>query len=209
MPKRKGQKTSFRESTTRPRSKKRPTVLDRTSPEEAESVLRALLDLHPHLRRKAEDIAKALVAEVQSEDIADEVAHTILSIGLDALNSRAGRQPWGYVEPTEAAWELLQEAIEDLLGDMKRGTELGLESAAESICRGIVLGLYQVKGSSTEGALGWAPDFPAEAAAQAVSNFVEQHAPRQRKAAGKRLLDGLEEQVPEWMEMLDWVVQRS
>jgi len=78
-----------------------------------------------------------------------------------------------------------------------------------ALVSGIVLGLYQVKGSSTDGALGWAPDFPAEAAAQAVSNFVEQHAPRQRKAAGKRLLDGLEEQVPEWMEMLDRVVQRS
>src|SRR2546430_8612475 len=36
------------------------------------------------------------------------------------LNARAGSHEWGYVEPSEAAWEILEETVEPVLDDMKR-----------------------------------------------------------------------------------------
>ena len=36
---------------------------------------------------------------------------------LDGLNSCAGSHRWGYKDPTGAAWEFLEEAVESLLED--------------------------------------------------------------------------------------------
>jgi len=64
----------------------------------------------------------------------------------ESFNGRAGKQAWGYVEPTDATWELLGEAVEDVVADMKRRANLGLHEAAEAICCGIVLGLHKGEG---------------------------------------------------------------
>jgi hypothetical protein len=40
-------------------------------------------------------------------------------------------------EPSEAAWEILEETVEPVLDDMKRH---GLEAEALEICKGMVLG---------------------------------------------------------------------
>ena len=38
-------------------------------------------------------------------------------LDLDGLNSCAGSHRWGYKDPTGAAWEFLEEAVEPLLED--------------------------------------------------------------------------------------------
>lgn len=50
------------------------------------------------------------------------------AMDYDDLNARAGRHEWGYVEPTEAAWEILEETVEPFREDMKRHLDLGLEA---------------------------------------------------------------------------------
>lgn len=58
-----------------------------------------------------------------------------MQLGLEMLQesrlrswgpASAGRQGWGYVEPTEAAWELLEGALNPFLDEMRRRVELGL-----------------------------------------------------------------------------------
>ena len=98
------------------------------------------------------------------EGIAEDVEQAVLDLDLDDLNARAGRKRWGYVEPTEAAWELLEEAVAPYLDEMRRRTELGLEAAAVAACQAIVLGLYRCQGQATDRVIGWAEDSPAEIA---------------------------------------------
>ena len=64
-------------------------------------------------------------------------------------------------------------------------------------------------GSNSDGALGWAPDFPAEAAAWSLSLLLEQYPQRWRQAAGNRVIKAVEEQAGEWVEMLERVVRES
>jgi hypothetical protein len=42
------------------------------------------------------------------------------------------------VEPGEAAWELLEQAVESVQNDMKRRMRAGMESAAEMLCQRVV-----------------------------------------------------------------------
>ena len=109
--------------------------------------------------------------EVAFEWVADEVEEAVRHLGLDELGSRAGRHSWGYTEPSEAAWELLEERVSPFIEDMKRQLELGLDAEALEMCKGVVLGLYRVHNEQGDDVLQWAPNFPAETAAHAVATW--------------------------------------
>ena len=147
--------------------------LDNLTPVEAQSVLRELLNRHSELRHEAEAPARGIAVPPSIEEIADEVFDEVTGIGLDALNERAGSHSWGYVEPGEAAAELLEESLEDFITDMNRQTEAGLNAGAEAICAGLVEGLYRARDTKWDGALGWAPDFPGERACQVLEEFLQ------------------------------------
>jgi hypothetical protein len=178
-------------------------LLEHLNPPEAVEVLKHLLEKHPQLRPEAEQFATSYVSSASTEDIAEDVQARIASIDLDALNGRAGKHSWGYVEPGDAAVELLEESIEDLQDDMKRKAELGLLVAARIVCIGVVQGLYGARDINSDGALSWAPDFPAEHASHMVTEFIRACSSSTRKEARSDLVSILAECAPEWAEGLE------
>lgn len=179
---------------------KKGKVLARLKAEESASVLRSLLERHPDLLAEAEAMASAAVTEVDADAIAEDVEQAVLDLDIDDLGTRAGRKSWGYVEPTEAAWELLGEAVDPFLEEMKRHVELGFEVAATAACAGIVLGLYRCRRKNSDQVLGWAEDFPAETAGHAVATLARESSAKHRRAW--RLPDAIVDQIPEWADMI-------
>jgi hypothetical protein len=106
-------------------------------PDESAAVLRRLLEAHPDLVGEAEEKARSLLHQVNYEDVAAEIEDEIRALDYDDLNARAGRHEWGYVEPSEATWEILEETVEPFREDMKRHLELGLKGEALEICKGL------------------------------------------------------------------------
>lgn len=109
-----------------------------------------------------------MLREVTFKDVADEVEASVQDLDLDDLHARAGGHEDGYVEPTQAAWDILEETMEPFLDDIKRHMELGLEYEAIEICQGVVLGLYRIEQGKNGKIVEWAPDFPGEAAGSAI-----------------------------------------
>jgi hypothetical protein len=175
-------------------------VLARLTPDESGRVLRALLERHPELAAEAEELAAATVTDVDAQAVADDVEHAVLCLDIDQLNARAGRTRWGYVEPTDAASELLGEAIDPFLAEMTRHIELAFEAAAIAQCAGIVLGLHRCRGKNSDEILGWAEDFPAETAGYAVATLARDSAAKYRRAW--RLPEAVVDQVQDWAEMI-------
>jgi hypothetical protein len=136
------------------------------------------------------------------EDIASAVADAVTSLDIQDLSGRAGATRYGCTEPTEAAWQLLEDAVEDLLSDMKRRAELGLTDAAITMCRGIVAGLYKARSAASDGPLGWAPDFPTEEAGHAVAELLRAFSDQSRRTIRAHLVDAFTTDVPDWTEML-------
>jgi hypothetical protein len=194
-----------RPKSTQDRPGKKPQVLDGLKPEEAHDVLNRLLAAHPELRAEAEQIARMALGEVSFEAIADEVEDAIRGLDLDALNGRAGRHSWGYVEPDQAAQDLLEEAVDPFVKDMKRQIRRGLGAEALEVCKGIVLGLYRVHKTPTELAE-YAPEFPGEHAAWVVDIWraggdEDKAARRARPLAGRGPAvpqDFVKQSVPQW-----------
>ena len=107
----------------------------------------------------------------------------------------------GYIEPTEAAWELLEEAVAPYLDEMRRRIELGLEAAAVAACQGIMLGLYRCQGQTTDKVIGWAEDSPTEIAGEAVATLARASAAKHRRMW--QLPAAFKKQVPEWADLID------
>ena len=109
------------------RDTKKNSLLESLNEGEAATVLRRLLVAHPDLDTEAVEIAKALLRDDNFQDIAEDVYDSIQVLGYDGLNGRAGRHEWGYVEPGDAAAEILSETVGPLLDDLRRRVELVLE----------------------------------------------------------------------------------
>ena len=178
-----------------------PSVLEKLDAAESASVLKALVDHHPELRSEAEALAREVLGEVSLFSVADDVEDAVLQFDYDDLNSRAGRHSSGYVEPTEAAWELLEEAVEPFVSQMKRYLELGLEEQSREVCQGILLGLYRVRDGGSNDILGWAEDFPEEAAGNALEVLMSaaggEGAPAGRRPRGLSSAF-VRERIPDW-----------
>jgi hypothetical protein len=125
---------------SKPPSASRGHFTSHLTPQEVVSVLGALLDRRRDLRREVEDIARAMLAQVPQRDVADAVESAVLSVDADNLAERSGRKRWGYVEPSEVSWTLLEEAVAPFFSGMNRLIVLGLEEPAVATCTGIVLG---------------------------------------------------------------------
>jgi hypothetical protein len=130
-------------------------------------------------------------------------------------NSRAGSHRWGYKEPTDAAWELLEETVEPFLEDMKRQAELQSPATAVEILKDVVVGLYRLRHEPDGGTvLGWAPDFAAQSAMWAVEmwstggggTWKVRRARRDRATFPEALV---ETYVPEWRTLIAQALSRS
>ena len=188
-------------------------TLDSLKPDEAQEVLVRLLKVHPDLLSEAEQTAKSLLHEVSYEDIAEEIEFAMSGLDYDDLNARAGSDEWGYVEPSEAAEEILAETVKPFLEDMQRRLELGLEADALEICKGLLLGCYRLSESQEGDVLGWSPDFPVEAASNALELWYRAaDSPNNRKGGGTKrpsFPPDFLSMVPEWVLMIERLAKKK
>lgn len=187
------------------RKKKSVDVLDALSPDEGLTVLRTLLRAHPDLVDEARRIATARLVSVDRKVVAAEVVEVIDGLEIEEVWSRSGRHAHGYVEPVEAAWEVLEEAIEPFTAEVGRLLSFGLEDAARAQCEGTLLGLHEllVDRSSHE-VLQHAPDFLGEAAGSLLEVWMG-------ATGGPRRLDQdlLHDGLYEWVEMVGRVERQA
>lgn len=141
-----------------------PTVvLGALTAEEKAAVLDRLTAADPSIETSAAEVAMSRLGAVSIDDIAVSVKEALRALDQDDLAARAGPTRYGYVEPTQAVWELLEEALEPWLEDIVRRAKLGLADAAITIAVGAMTALRNVEDCDhDELLLSWAPDFPAE-----------------------------------------------
>lgn len=185
----------------------RRALLDALDGAEAKQVLRALLDAHPDLVMEITARAEDQLGEVTPKSVAYDVACALADLSVEDIWERAGSHADGsYVEPTEAAWEVVEEAVAPFLADLRRRVELGRRAEATAICQGMLLALYRVSQADGEFLEGHSPDTLEEIAAKAVEVWKKRrrggagsHAPARERAA---MGDFVSRALPEWSSFL-------
>ena len=79
---------------------------------------------------------------------------------------------------------------------------------AERCCKGIVAGLYRARDAKADGCLGWAPDFPLDAAESVVVDLVRGTPVSESLALRGRLNDWALDNAPAWTHRLTSVAER-
>jgi hypothetical protein len=147
-----------------------PSALAVASDGEKAAVLDDLVAADHELEDRAERAARSRLTQVDADDVANAVVAALLALDQEDLVANAGRTRYGYVEPTEAAWFLLEAAVEPWHEDITRRASLGLTEAARRLGLGILQALQSVERHIRNDDLlvSWAPDFPDETADRVV-----------------------------------------
>jgi hypothetical protein len=178
-------------------------LVDALAGAEAKRLLAALLDAHPELLTEVAGLAEAELGAVTAEDVAEDVAFALEGLSVEDIWERAGTQPDGsYMEPTEAAWEVVGEAVTSFIADLTRRVGLGRRVEATALCQGMLLGLYRSSQEEGEFLDGHAPDTLEEAAVGAVEAWKKGSTAKAGSGPGARELAAmcrfLSDAVPEW-----------
>ena len=144
-------------------------LLDGLSGDESRRVLEEVVRSVAGAGEIVERVAADLLGVVSVESVAGAVEKRLRSMPHTDLASRSGRLPGrGYVEPTEAAWELLEEAVEPWIADIERRGRLGSIDSASVVMTGVVTGLRRCQPAPESTVLDWATDAPRELAEEVV-----------------------------------------
>jgi hypothetical protein len=154
---------------------RRAPALESLRPHEAGAVLEALLKAHPDLLGEAERLAAGILDGITWESVCSDLACTLRSLPLEALNDRAGYQPGrGYVHECDAAGEVVEETLAPYLDDVARRLKLGMTTSAHQVAAGVLAGLHACADDHDgDGLLGYAGDL--DTYAHSVFTLLTKH----------------------------------
>ena len=135
-------------------------IIERLSPTDASSILQVLAASDEALAARITAMALARLSPVDVEEVAAALYDELEALKVEEVWDRTGRTRDGYVEPSEAADQLVEAALAPFLQDLARYQTLGLRAEANRMCEGLLLGFYQFQHESTSKFKNWAPDAP-------------------------------------------------
>ena len=116
-----------------------PAYLRVLTPADAQIVLEEMLREHPKLSADARRIVDRVLSSVSCKDVARRVFDAVQALDLDDM--KAGPSLDGYIEPCEAASQMIEDTMEPFFVDLRRRMTLRRTEEALEVCKGIVAGL--------------------------------------------------------------------
>jgi hypothetical protein len=134
--------------------------LKQLSPEEAKTVLLLLAKESRELASQIGKMAKAIISDVDDDEVADEVYWELTNIDVEALWNRSGSSRFGYVEPVEAAYEMVEEVLEPFAEQLKKYRKLDMFTEVNKMGLGLAKGILKFTKEGQTEFKEWAQDDP-------------------------------------------------
>ena len=130
-------------------------------PEDAYGILVQLVEREPRLLPKVKKLAAGDLGDVDPKEVAAEVFEDLNALEVEDLWDEAGpTRDDGYVSEDEAARNMLEEALDPHIHEVKKLWKLGLREGAARCMRGVLKGLARFKLTSRTKFQEWAGDEP-------------------------------------------------
>lgn len=137
-------------------------ILDAIGSDDAFAILRRLAREDQEIAKRIEQIAIEYLEGFDIEDIAFEVYYALDRIEVEEVWDRSGSTRDGYVDPTEMAWQIFEDALEPFCEKLRKYQRLSMYDEAKKHCLGILEGIYKFEKESTSEYKDWAVDAPRE-----------------------------------------------
>jgi len=127
-----------------------------------ESAINILIKLcqDDDLAKRILDEAKAHLTDFDAESIADELFGCLNAIQIEDLWDNSEETRWGYREPTEVAFEMIEYELRPFIEEMHKYIALGMKKEEKEYCKGIIAGLLQYGAEGDNEFYDWASDDP-------------------------------------------------
>lgn len=152
------------------------TIIDNLTIEQAQSILREATADNQKLAERVTQIALAQQTDENWEDIAFGLVEELEQLRAEEVWNRAGPSRDGYVDTSEAAEEMLEEALDVYLTEMKKYQALGMQHESSELCQGLTAGFYRFTHQSKSEFKDWAGDGP-QAFAESVVDLWKESSP--------------------------------
>jgi hypothetical protein len=120
-------------------------------------------------------MVKSDLSDVDADEVADEVFRSLNSIQVEDLWDNSGKTRWGYQEPTEVAFEMLEDEVRNYIQEMEKYYSLGMKREEKEYCKGIISGLLQYGQDGNNEFRDWCPDDPYTIAENIIYNWKQNH----------------------------------
>jgi len=128
------------------------------TPENAILVLKILSNEDKKIGERIQQIAMQLISSVDLEEVANDVFLKLDSLAVEDLWDQSGSTRYGYVEPCDKAYEMMEDVLKPFLAQLKKLRSLTMMKEAEVHCMGILKGLYLFDQESSAQFSEWAED---------------------------------------------------
>lgn len=170
-------------------------IINNLSPADALAILRKLADSDKTLAARVAEVAMEHLSGVDPEEVA-AVLHAELNwLQVEEVWDRAGPTRHGYVDPGEAADEMIEEVLEPFLEELEKYQELGMSVEARRLCMGLLAGFYLFEHESTTQFKEWSGDAPG-IFAETVINAWKAGAPSKADVAAVKAF--IEDELGGW-----------
>jgi hypothetical protein len=163
-------------------------IIDQLSHGQALAILKALAASDEQLANRIAEIGTAYLSRVDLEEVAAVLYDELDALEVEEVWDRAGKTRHGYVEPSEAAYQMVEEVIDPYLEQLKKYQKLGMSAEVSTLCKGLLLGLYQFDQESKSEFKNWAVDAPGEFASTVIEAWKAGQSVRKDVAALKKFI---------------------
>lgn len=132
--------------------------LDDLDREQAIAILKKIVEEQPSVDHLIQKILNQLDFQLDHITIAQEIFITLDLIDVEDLWHNSGPTRYGYVDPGELAFEMVEDAIAPYLEKFKQYLSNSKLNEAKIICMGILKGLHDFENKSNSQFKDWAPD---------------------------------------------------
>jgi hypothetical protein len=182
-----------RKPATAPARKGLPTVgeLDRA---DAVAVLQRLVAAGGAVEAAVHEAVRETVAGLDPEGVAAEVRYDLESLTPEDCWERSGPSRHGYVDPGEAAWEMVEEVLDPHLRRLRKLQSWGMEAEAGAYCLAVLQGIHDFDRESDTEFRSHSPDDADLAFAWFLGEY---RGPGKRKSFPAEFLAAFHERFPD------------
>jgi hypothetical protein len=108
-------------------------IIDQLSHGQALAILKALAASDEQLANRIAEMGTAYLSQVDLEEVAAVLYDELDALEVEEVWDRAGKTRHGYVEPSEAAYQMVEEVIDPYLEQLKKYQKLGMSAEANTL----------------------------------------------------------------------------
>jgi len=135
-------------------------IVNHLLPTDALSILKTLAANDKELAARIAEVTADHLSEVDPDEIATDLYDQLDALKVKEVWDRVGQTRHGYVEPDEAVSQMIKEMLKPFLEELDRYQQVGMNTEANRMCMGLLLGLYRFEHESSSEFKNWATDAP-------------------------------------------------